>query len=212
MMRLLDPSDRISEILFGLIMVLTFTGSLSVAQAGREDVHAMLIGALGCNLAWGIIDGIFYLMGCISEKGSNLKLFKAVRQETDSAKAREMVSGALPLPVAKVLDTKDLDTIRERLRQLPDPPGKARLGPDEWLGAVAVFLLVFLTTFPVALPFIFIEDIFPAMRWSNVIAVVMMFGLGCAFGKVSGGRPLLTGVAMVLLGTLLVGLTILLGG
>jgi hypothetical protein len=33
-------------------MVLTFTGSLSVADAGRADVRAMLIGALGCNLAW----------------------------------------------------------------------------------------------------------------------------------------------------------------
>ena len=53
----LDPIERISEVLFGLIMVLTFTGSLSVAEAGREDVRVMLLGALGCNLAWGIIDG-----------------------------------------------------------------------------------------------------------------------------------------------------------
>ena len=34
--RVLDPNERISEVLFGLIMVLTFTGSLSVAEAGRE--------------------------------------------------------------------------------------------------------------------------------------------------------------------------------
>ena len=33
--RVLDPIDRVSEVLFGLIMVLTFTGSLSVAEAGR---------------------------------------------------------------------------------------------------------------------------------------------------------------------------------
>ena len=58
--RVLEPHERISEVLFGLIMVLTFTGSLSVAQAGRDDVRAMLIGALGCNLAWGIIDAVFY--------------------------------------------------------------------------------------------------------------------------------------------------------
>jgi hypothetical protein len=38
----LEPIDRTSEVLFGLIMVLTFTGSLSVAQARRR---AMLIGA-----------------------------------------------------------------------------------------------------------------------------------------------------------------------
>ena len=47
--RVLDPVDRASEILFGLIMVLTFTASLSVSEAGRGDVRAMLIGALGCK-------------------------------------------------------------------------------------------------------------------------------------------------------------------
>ena len=73
--RVLDPIDRVSEVLFGLIMVLTFTGSLSVAEAGRDNVRTMLIGALGCNLAWGIIDAVFYLMGCLAEKGGDSSLF-----------------------------------------------------------------------------------------------------------------------------------------
>ncbi len=34
--RVLEPNERISEVLFGLIMVLTFTGSLSVAEAARR--------------------------------------------------------------------------------------------------------------------------------------------------------------------------------
>jgi hypothetical protein len=63
--RVLEPTDRVSEILFGLIMVLTFTGSLSVAEAGRDDVRTMLIGALGCNLAWGIIDLIAIFVALI---------------------------------------------------------------------------------------------------------------------------------------------------
>ena len=54
----LDPATSMGEVLFGLIMVLTFTGSLSVAQAGHDDVRAMLIAALGCNIAWGIIDAV----------------------------------------------------------------------------------------------------------------------------------------------------------
>ena len=36
--RVLNPVDRAAEILFGLIMVMTFTGSLGVAQAGSADV------------------------------------------------------------------------------------------------------------------------------------------------------------------------------
>jgi hypothetical protein len=49
--RVLEPIERISEVLFGLIMVLTFTGSLSAAESGHAEVRAMLIGAIGCNLA-----------------------------------------------------------------------------------------------------------------------------------------------------------------
>lgn len=48
---LLDPIDRNAEILFGLFMVLTFTGTLSVASAGREEVRTMLLAAIGCNTA-----------------------------------------------------------------------------------------------------------------------------------------------------------------
>lgn len=39
-------------------MVLTFTGTLSAATAGREDVRIMLLAAIGCNAAWGIVDGV----------------------------------------------------------------------------------------------------------------------------------------------------------
>ncbi len=90
--RVLEPIERVSEVLFGLIMVLTFTGSLSVAEAGRDDVRTMLIGALGCNLAWGIIDGILYLMGSLAEKGRGLLTYRAVRKATDPQQKRSASS------------------------------------------------------------------------------------------------------------------------
>jgi hypothetical protein len=37
-------------------MVLTFTGSLSIVAADRLSIRTMIIAALGCNLAWGLID------------------------------------------------------------------------------------------------------------------------------------------------------------
>src|SRR3954447_14680751 len=88
--RILDPIERVSEVLFGLIMVLTFTGSLSVAEAERDDVRAMLIGALGCNIAWGVIDGMLYLMGCLADRGKNLAAFRAARAASDPQRAREL--------------------------------------------------------------------------------------------------------------------------
>jgi hypothetical protein len=58
----LDKPTRISEILFGLIMVLTFTGTISISTAGKQEVRELLWAALGCNFAWGLVDGIMYLM------------------------------------------------------------------------------------------------------------------------------------------------------
>src|SRR5678815_3871449 len=132
--RLLEPHERIAEVLFGLIMVLTFTGSLSVAEAGREDVRTMLIGALGCNLAWGIIDAVLYLMGSLAEKGRELLTFHAVRKAVDPQKAQRLIAEALPAVVASVLQPAELEAMHERLKQLPEPSGHARLSKEDWLG------------------------------------------------------------------------------
>src|SRR6187200_2537392 len=113
--RLLSPIDRVSEVLFGLIMVLTFTGSLSIVEAGRDDIRAMLIGALGCNIAWGIIDGIMYLMGCLAEKGRDLSTFHAVREAGDPKQAERLIADALPSVVASVLGPAELERLHERL-------------------------------------------------------------------------------------------------
>jgi VIT1/CCC1 family predicted Fe2+/Mn2+ transporter len=210
--RVLEPNDRISEVLFGLIMVLTFTGSLSVADAGRDDVRAMLIGALGCNLAWGIIDGILYLMGCLSEQGRGIRSLRALRKAAAPAEAHRVIADALPPMVAATLGPAEYESLRQKLVQLPGPPVRPRLRKEEWLGALAVFLWVFLITFPVTIPFIFMDNLGRAMRVSNAIAVVLLFLTGYAFGRVMEYRPWLTGVAMVVLGGVLVGITMALGG
>jgi len=210
--RVLEPYDRVSEVLFGLIMVLTFTGSLSIAQAGREDIRTMLIGALGCNLAWGIIDGVLYLMNSLADRGKGLLALRAVRKATDPRKAQRMIADALPPLVASVLEPAELETVCQRLKQLPEPPGHVRLGREDWLGALGVFLLVFLSTLPVVVPFVLMSNAMLALRVSNGIAIVMLFVTGCTFGRITGRRPWVMGVAMVILGLTLVGITIALGG
>jgi VIT1/CCC1 family predicted Fe2+/Mn2+ transporter len=210
--RVLEPNERIAEVLFGLIMVLTFTGSLSVAQAGREDVRAMLVGALGCNIAWGIIDGILYLMGSWAERGASLAAFQAVRRSRDPQVAQARIAAALPPVIASVLEPHELDGIQRRLRALPEPPAKAQLTRADWVGALGVFLLVFFSTFPVALPFVFLHDASLAMRVSNGVATVLMFATGMAYGRCIGRSPWLIGASMVVLGAILVALTIALGG
>jgi hypothetical protein len=210
--RLIEPIDRVSEALFGLIMVLTFTGSLSATEAGRADVRTMLIGALGCNIAWGIIDAILYLMGCLSEQGSGLRALRAVQKAGAPEEAYRIIAGALPPVVADVLGPEEFESMREKLVRLPEPALRPRLQRDDWMGALGVFLWVFTSTLPVALPFVFTQDVGRAMRVSNVIAIVLLFVTGYAFGRCAEYRPWRTGLAMVVLGSALVAITIALGG
>src|SRR5262245_16803876 len=130
---ILEPSERVAEALFGLIMVLTFTGSLSVAEAGREDVRAMLVGALGCNVAWGIIDGILYIGGALADRGRNLMTLKAVRRTADPATARSLIAGAMPPLLASLLTPAEIDSLHQRLVRLPEPPARARIGSRDVL-------------------------------------------------------------------------------
>jgi VIT1/CCC1 family predicted Fe2+/Mn2+ transporter len=210
--RVLEPIDRVSEVLFGLIMVLTFTGSLSIAEAGREDIRAMLIGALGCNLAWGIIDAVLYLMGSLAEKGRNLIAFQALRKAVDQQQSQRIIAQALPPLFASILEPSELDTICRRLRQLPEPADRARLGRNDWLGAVGVFLLVFMSTLPVVIPFMVLRDGSVALRASNAVAIILLFLSGYAYARITGRRPWMVGAFMVLLGVLLVSLAMALGG
>lgn len=210
--RVLDPYDRVSEVLFGLIMVLTFTGSLSVAEAGRQDIRTMLIGALGCNLAWGLIDAVFYLMSCLAEQGTGLNMLRAVRQAAGAEEAHRLIREALPAAVSGVMQPADVERIRERLVSLPEPARRARAGVDAWRGALGVFLLVFVSTFPVVIPFLVLDDVGSAMRLSNGIAMAMLCGAGMVFGRITGRRPWVSGILMMLLGGGLVALTMALGG
>src|SRR5262245_45345100 len=101
--RLLDPVSRVSEILFGLIMALTFTGSLSVSTAGNDEVRTMLYGAIGCNIAWGLVDAVMYLTGRITEEGRRLGLLRSVRSSPDPGKAQRLIAQTMPDLVASNL-------------------------------------------------------------------------------------------------------------
>jgi hypothetical protein len=210
--RLLDPMDRISEILFGLIMVLTITCSFSVGGAGDTEVRQMLIGALGCNLAWGIIDAIMYLMACFSERGHGIIALRAVRNAPVASQAYAIIADAMPPLLASVTSPAQFEAMRQGLSRMPDPPERPRLTREDWLHGLGVFLLILAATLPVVLPFVFMTEARQALRISNGIAIVLLFLTGYVFGRHAGYHPWRMGIGMVLVGGAMVAMTIALGG
>ncbi|MCO7525248.1 VIT1/CCC1 transporter family protein [Pseudomonas asiatica] len=207
----LEPIDRITEVIFGLLMAMTFIGSLSVATAGREDARLMLIAALGCNLAWGLADAVIYLLRTWTERTRSRTLLARL-QAGDINQGRRLIADTLPECIGLALDEDGLEMLRGRLlrdaaRSLP-----ARLGLDDFKAALATFLLVVLATFPMVIPFLLIETTGTAIRVSNLVALAMLFLAGWLLARYSGGRTLLTGVVLAVVGASLIVAIIALGG
>jgi VIT1/CCC1 family predicted Fe2+/Mn2+ transporter len=208
----LNPVDRVSEMIFGLFMALTFVGVVSMATAGREEVRTMLAAALGCNLAWGIVDAFMYLVRTITERGRSLTLVRSVRAARDAETGRTLIEASLSPAVAKLVSTQEVEAIRGRLVALPAVPGRPTLNRGDLLAALATFLIVVASTFPVALPFVFIEDAGTALFVSRTIGVGMMFLGGLALGRYAGYGSWKTGIMMAGLGTAVVVVVVALGG
>jgi VIT1/CCC1 family predicted Fe2+/Mn2+ transporter len=208
----LSPVDRVSEVIFGLIMALTFTGSLSVATADRSEVRSMLIGALGCNIAWGLVDAVMYLLATLTERSRNLTILKQVRSPADPARAHDLIREVLPPVIASAMEPAEVEVIRGRLARLSEPPAKFPLTAGDFRTALGVFLLVLLATLPVALPFAFIHEAHRALRISNGIALVMLFLGGYYLGQHGGRHPWRSGLVTLAVGVVLVWATIALGG
>jgi VIT1/CCC1 family predicted Fe2+/Mn2+ transporter len=210
--RVLDPIDRNSEILFGLFMVLTFTGTLSVATAGRDDVRMMLLAAIGCNIAWGFVDAMMYVLRSLVARARRAALLRNVRAAAQPEDAHRLIADDVA-PLAGGLDTPGLEFIRQWLLGQPSPEaGPVRPTARELRGAVGVFLLVVASTFPPVLPFVFMTDLRVAMRVSAAIAIVMLFLCGYNWGRYAGVRPVRVGVVLVLLGVMIQAVVIALGG
>jgi hypothetical protein len=207
----LDPVSRSTELLFGLIMVLTFTASLNAAESGQIEVRVMLIGALGCNLAWGLIDAAMYLLSTRAERAVAARTIAEVRSSTTPDTARSAIAEALPPIILPALTEGDLDRIRTHLMSLPDESISPRLGSSHYLAALAVFLHVFVGTLPVVVPFVIFRDPQFALWVSHAVAITLLFLTGWFLGR-QWGRAWRVGIFMIGVGLVLVAVALALGG
>jgi hypothetical protein len=217
MERFLDPATSLAEVMFGLIMTLTFTlgAGVVIEDDGREGVREMLVAVIGCNIAWGIIDAALYLVNTSFERGRLRRLGHSIRHARDEATAVAAVANALD----DVLDGAIAPTERERLYErvagyVRTKPAAATAGwsKEDFVGAFTSFWLVTLTSAPAALPFLVIDDLRVALRVSNGILLALLFLTGYWSAKFTLGNPWKVGLIFLVGGALLVAIAIPLGG
>lgn len=210
--RVLNPVDRVTEVIFGLLMAMTFTGTISVATSDQASERTMMIAALGCNLAWGLADAVMYLLRTVIDRTRNRTLFARLSQGADVATGQSVIADALPPLIASAAGPEGLEALRRRLIEWPPLPARRWLDLEDFKGALGVFLLVVAATFPLVVPFILLDQTHLAVRLSNLIGLLVLFIAGWMLARYAGAKPWQGASALTLSGGLLVLAIIALGG
>lgn len=209
---LLDPVDRLSETLFGLIMAVTIVGSQSIVASGPHGARTVTVAAFGCNLAWGLVDAVMYLVRISTERAHYRAIARRAARAHEKAEAERLIAQILPTHLAALTGPEEIAGMRRHLAGL-ELDGRPLLRPRDWLKAAGVFAIVVISTFPVVLPFLLTGDMPVALRASRLLALAMLFGAGVGLGRFAHHvRPLLTGLCMAILGAVLIAVVTALGG
>jgi len=209
----LDPSTRLGEVLFGLIMALGITGAVrfGLAEANNRE---LFIAVVGCNVAWGIVDGVMFAMLALFERARKTRIMNvALHAPTDQA-ALDAIHQELGNRLEPLMTSAErvqvyqwvLDQARRSERE------QARIHRGDLLGGIAVGTLILLATLPVAAPFLVFSNATTAVRISHLISLAMLFGIGWWWGRTVGTNPLHSGAGIAGVGLALVLITIALGG
>ena len=211
--RSLDPADTLGELIFGFIMVLTFTLGARLIYP-EESTDGLLIAALGCNIAWGIIDAFLYLLGCMFERRRVATLLARLAGVSSHEQGLRLLRGELKNDLLDLGDPEQRDRFYASIAAaVPTTPSRAlHLTRDDMKGAIIIFFLVALTAIPAALPFFLLSDPLAALRTSNVILISLLFLVGYRWGGHVGAPPWLAGILIMSLGIAMVLVAIPLGG
>ena len=207
----LSPFERGAEIIFGLLMAISVTAAFEITAGGEIDVRELMIAALGCNLAWGLIDGVIYLLQLQFERYRVHRLVLRLRAAGSESEFRELVASEVPPVVARAMTAESYDVIR-REAQAYRQTRPAYWTAQEFAAAGFVCLLVFGSTFPLVVPFMLMEQAQLALRVSHAIAIAMLFVLGWKIGRWSGASPGGSGAVFAAIGVALAVACVALGG
>ncbi len=211
----LSPGTRLGEILFGLIMTLTFTLGAGAYFGGSEGAtKELLYATIGCNIAWGIIDAALMLFNTTFDRSRRARLGNEIAATSNDDAAIAIVASELdealvPITTADQRNTLYRNVITQvRSSERPRP----RLTRADFLAAIAIFWFVFAASFPAALPFLLIDDPWVALRASNALLIGVLFWVGYRWAGYTNLSPIGTGLVLVAISVTLVAIAIPLGG
>ena len=213
--RYLDPSESLLEILFGLIMALTMTAGARLLSA-PEDLRAgeLALGLLGCNFAWAVIDAVFHVLGVVFTRNRRMLFTRRLQRAASDAEALALVRDEFGLEGEPTASGEQQAALHRSLlaffRNARAAP--ARIRGDDLAAAVVIVVLVTATALPGLIPLLTVTPTHLALRVANGLQIALLLVVGYRWAQYTG-TPGWRGAAIVgSLGTVLVLISVALGG
>jgi VIT family len=214
--RYLDPGETLAEILFGLIMVLTFIiGADLITGEDQLDTHGLIVAAVGCNVAWGVIDAVLFLLDILFHRSQRARFYRRLRNAASDTEALATLQEQFGLedePLA--IHPDDRARLYQSMLVLTShaKPAPVGLKGRDFVAAVAVFVLVSATAVPGVIPFLVLKDPHLALRISNFVLISFLFVVGYWWAQYTDAHPFKVAMIVLLLGVAMVLVAVFLGG
>ncbi len=221
--RLLDPIDVLSEAIYSVLILLTFTLAVRItsgASAGPVTEGYVLefaIAALGAILAWGLIDGVMYVLLELFQRSERYQFIAQIKHAEDDQAGRTVIADELDYVLDPIISDAErqllYQSILSHLRQSQPSPPRISLRREDFMGALGSIIVAVVSVIPSLLPLILLRHNFElAIRVSNLVSALVLFLAGYRWGIYTDSNPWLSGLLLVIVAALMVAIAIPLGG
>lgn len=205
-----------AEVMYGVIIAMTFTSVLRNAPGDFERViTTVAYAALFCCIAWGIADGLFYVWErryIIGQENEIIRLSKSARENVS---ALSLVGEELDDTILRNIPSENRQQIYQKLLQfLSGVDAREKMSSREAMTIIlGTFMLSAGAGLIVVLPFFVIQNVEQALNLSNVLGIILLFGVGYfrALDK-NFFSKIMYGFISSLIGIIIAGITVVLGG
>src|SRR5262245_11202606 len=214
--RYLDPGETLGEVLGGFIMTLTFTlGARLLTADGQLDARDLVVAIVGCNVAWGVIDATLFVLNNLFYRSRRVHFFRELKSLRNEAEALAAVGEEFGLDEEPVnVRSEDRAVLHQYLLAMSvrATPAKVGLRQRDFVSAFIVFGLVSATAVPGVIPLLLLADSNLALHVSNWLLILLLFVVGCWWGRYTDAPPWRVGLTAMLLGIFMVLVAVALGG
>ena len=213
--RYLDPSESLLEILFGLVMALTMTaGARLLSEPATLKPIELVLALAGCNVAWGVIDAVFYLLGSMFNRNRRVRLVRRLQAATSDEEAIALIREEFGLEGEPPTRAEDRAAFHRSVLDLLRHAGseRAHFTREEFIAAAIILVLVSAAAVPGLMPLLLISDTETALRAANALQILLLVAIGYRWARYTGTPGWRGSLIVGVLGVAVVLVAVALGG